>query len=102
MRVCGACGKEIECAEDNVLVCGHDAHAACLIEKCGGDLPRAACPTCGQTLFGAIFEGVNGLLMLMIYGTINVVGAYRALMPFLTVFLVIQVGRLIVNILTYF
>lgn len=102
MRVCGACGNEITCDEDNVLQCGHDAHAECLFEACGGDALKIACPKCRAVLLAPMVFGLKGPLMLVIYTVINLRGAVGALVPLAIVFALIQIGRICVNILTYF
>lgn len=95
MRICGACEKEIACAEDNILQCGHDAHAACLIERSGGRVETIACPTCNVLLFKMRVYGLNGIMALVLYMYISARGAWQAISPFLVVFLAIQFHRII-------
>lgn len=93
MSVCGACGNEVEHPEDDVLRCGHRAHAACLLAS--GAVETIACPTCRRTLFGVTVKAVNGPMMLVLYILLNLQGAWQAIFPFLLAFFVLQTCRVI-------
>ena len=89
-RVCEACKNIIEDEDDDVLACGHHAHADCLIERCNGDVPQIRCPRCEALLFGPVVHGLHLQILIPYYFMINILGAIHALVPFLVAFILIE------------